>query len=56
MKKEKLINIKGTDIYLQYWFWHFGIVIDYERMNRYHNISLVLPFIVIAIEIPIKIK
>lgn len=54
MKKEKSIKIKGITFYIQYCFWHFGLAIDYEKLFKNHNISLLLPFIIIAIEIPIK--
>jgi len=56
MKKEKSYNIGKIKIYIQYFFWHFGFAIDYEKYVDHHNFSILLPFIVIAFEVPFKNK
>lgn len=55
LKENNIVKTKWFKIYVQYWCGHFGLCIDYYR-NNYHNISLVLPFIVLSIEIPISKK
>lgn len=52
IKEKEIIKTKRFKLYVQYWYGHFGLCIDYYK-NNYHNISLVLPFIVLSIEIPI---
>jgi hypothetical protein len=54
MKTEKKFKIKGVVIYIQYFFYHFGIAIDYERYVKQHNVSILLPFVIIAFEIPAR--
>jgi len=51
--KEKEFKLFGIIIYVQYFFYHFGIAFDYEKYSKHHNISILLPFIIIAFEIPI---
>jgi len=55
-QKEKEFKLFGIIIYVQYFFYHFGIAIDYERYSTYRNISILLPFVVFAFEFPIKEK
>jgi hypothetical protein len=54
MKAEKTFKFRKLTIYIQYFFYHFGLAIDYERYATYYNISILLPFVLIAFEIPIK--
>lgn len=52
--KEKEFKFLGVNIYFQYFFYHIGLAIDYDKQENYHNLSILLPFVIIAFEKPIK--
>lgn len=52
--KVQEIKLKSRyfNFYIQYSFYHFGILLDYYEDARYYNFGLALPFVVLSIQVP----